>query len=750
MPRVSWSHPPYPGLAFFDREEWPIYFGRETELEHLIKALAGDRPDHPGPPFLVVVGASGSGKSSLVRAGLWARLAAGRVPELPGGEHWLVTAMTPADPIADNPLAVLRARTVQAIGSHPELRRLARCDWHTWMRRIARRETSLADLAEALLDGSPQGARWLLILDQMEELFTACPVDASNLFIDRLADAISPCPTGEPPRLQVIATLRADFFQHCVAHRDLRPLVQGAGSFLLGSPERLALERMIEAPVNEIDVAEPNAAQSAVRAPWAIAPALVHRLAAEADGCDGGLALMSFVLRELYETCRAERRIDMVAYEALGGLGGAIAERANAELKKLGAGAEKTLTRVIGHLIHVGEDDAPTRRRAERATWECDEEAKNLIDAFIHARLLVGGDDGKGKPTVEIAHEALLRAWPLLVKWINDSREALRLRDRVQQEARVWVDQGRPPVRLWKHEILDPARRLLAEVGLLAELERKANIADFLIPEANWLLAELYCGETGHARRDAIGMRLSDIGDPRPGVGVVDSVPDILWCEMPAGEVEIESQGRIEVTPFRIAAYPVTYAQYRAFVEAEDGYRLERWWADLSHEAEPGRQLRPYTSYPADNVSWRDATAFCRWLSSRVGMEIRLPDEWEWQWAAQSARGEFHYPWGGEWREGFANTAEAWIGRTIAVGMYPAGRSIQGAFDLAGNLWESCRKRYEDLHKRERSGDLPRVLRGGSWKRDRGSARAANRGHNRPGARGGYYGFRVLCDFPIR
>jgi hypothetical protein len=105
MPRLPWSKPPYPGLNFFDRDDWPIYFGRETELTQLIQALAGTPPQRPGPGFLAVIGASGSGKSSLVRAGLWARLAAGRIPELPGGEHWLVTAMMPADPIADDPLA---------------------------------------------------------------------------------------------------------------------------------------------------------------------------------------------------------------------------------------------------------------------------------------------------------------------------------------------------------------------------------------------------------------------------------------------------------------------------------------------------------------------------------------------------------------------------------------------------------------------------------------------------------------------
>jgi hypothetical protein len=129
---------------------------------------------------------------------------------------------------------------------------------------------------------------------------------------------------------------------------------------------------------------------------------------------------------------------------------------------------------------------------------------------------------------VEVAHEALLREWPVLSEWIGDAREALHLRDRVREETRVWAAQDRPNVRLWRYELLDPARRLLVETNLLEELEKDGNIADFLTPEADWLLAELLCSCTDHARREAIGMRLSEIGDPRPGVDVIDGVPDIL------------------------------------------------------------------------------------------------------------------------------------------------------------------------------------------------------------------------------
>jgi formylglycine-generating enzyme required for sulfatase activity len=149
-------------------------------------------------------------------------------------------------------------------------------------------------------------------------------------------------------------------------------------------------------------------------------------------------------------------------------------------------------------------------------------------------------------------------------------------------------------------------------------------------------------------------------------------------------------------------------------------------------------------------VSWFDATAFCRWLSARLGAEVRLPDEWEWQWAAQSARPEYAYPWGPEWRDGLANTYESGIGRTTAVGMHPGGRSLQGVYDLAGNVWEWCRNQYENPGDTDPGGDGSRVLRGGSWNDGRDSARAGNRDDYHPDGRVDDLGFRVVCSSPIR
>jgi formylglycine-generating enzyme required for sulfatase activity len=195
---------------------------------------------------------------------------------------------------------------------------------------------------------------------------------------------------------------------------------------------------------------------------------------------------------------------------------------------------------------------------------------------------------------------------------------------------------------------------------------------------------------------------------------------------------------------YSFPAYPVTYAQYRAFLDAADGYQDARWWVGLTQASEPGRQQRPYASYPADHVSWHDATAFCRWLSARLGHEVRLPDEWEWQWAAKSAR-----HWGSEWRDGVANTYEAGIGRTTAVGVYPGGRSRQGVYDLCGNVREWCRNQYSQRQDRRPAKTGSRVVRGGSWSGTRHEARAGDRSGVGPHGRYDDLGLRVLCVPPI-
>ena len=302
-----------------------------------------------------------------------------------------------------------------------------------------------------------------------------------------------------------------------------------------------------------------------------------------------------------------------------------------------------------------------------------------------------------------------------------------------------------------------------------AEVRLSPGEQEFLGPiEPEAMLAELKKPETTHKRRLLIGERLDVLGDPRSGIGLdADKTPKIAWCPVPGGEVAIQVERRLLggtkprrriVETFYIGRYPITVAQYRAFIEARDGWRDPNWWGeDLYRDADGNTyQLGRFGNHPAVYVSWFDAVAFCRWLSRRLGFQVGLPDEWQWQQAATGGDDENIFPWGGDWdaraEPWRANTFESRLGQPTAVGMYPAGVSSTGALDMAGTVWEWCLNKFDTAKVEEtRSGpdDFDyRVLRGGSWGGDRDFARSADRNRYYPSSRGGNIGFRVVCSSP--
>jgi hypothetical protein len=282
------------------------------------------------------------------------------------------------------------------------------------------------------------------------------------------------------------------------------------------------------------------------------------------------------------------------------------------------------------------------------------------------------------------------------------------------------------------------------------------------------LLSELEYQNTNHPRRLEIGKRLDAIGDPRPGVGLrPDGLPYIEWLPVaPGGQLTIAKQN-FNVQPFYIAKYPITYVQYQAFVEAPDGYNNPAWWQDFPKEYRPQKLDGQYFkggNNPRDTISWYQSVAFARWLNSKLegwlfpdpgnrdgakwvigeGVEVRLPAEWEWQWAAQGGKEQREYPWG-KWQEGYANTEEAGLEQTVAVGLYPQGASPFGAMDMSGQVWEWCLNKYAKPGeaKADDSWDR-RVRRGGSFYYNRVYASCAYRLSNYPNVDNFNYGFRVV------
>jgi len=272
-------------------------------------------------------------------------------------------------------------------------------------------------------------------------------------------------------------------------------------------------------------------------------------------------------------------------------------------------------------------------------------------------------------------------------------------------------------------------------------------------------LADLLTDETltvPNSLRGRADIALSRLGDPRPGVGVIEAdglrLPDITWGKIvPAGLYTIGGDVRAyagfkprHVTiahPFQLARYPVTYSQFNSFLTAPD-FDDQRWWGGMRPEGEnydrPNhlRELRglseqtfPYANHPFEQVSWYQAVAFCRWLSDKLGYTLELPHEYEWEIAARYPDGRF-YPWGNDFDPARANTFEGGIGTTSAVGIFPLGANpALGLYDLSGNVWEWCRNKFDEP---EDDAVYPsgarRVLRGGSWGNGQDAARAVSRG----------------------
>ncbi|PTQ76226.1 hypothetical protein C8R26_12140 [Nitrosomonas oligotropha] len=235
-----------------------------------------------------------------------------------------------------------------------------------------------------------------------------------------------------------------------------------------------------------------------------------------------------------------------------------------------------------------------------------------LAQQLVDKRILVSREGSNGQPAVyEVGHEAVFSNWERFKDWYARYAADLAMRRQAEQAARDWDRQQCLPMLKWGWERQRPAIAALAKLNRLAlpasgpdfsdpmitlwqQLEKQLEqpLRQFLYPEPLTLLEELNTDETPHQRREEIGLRLNQMGDPRRGVGLNEKgLPDMVWISIPAGEVtlETESRERFPVPPFRLVRYPVTWAQYRAFLDAEDGYCNPAWWEDPTE----GGKTRP-------------------------------------------------------------------------------------------------------------------------------------------------------------
>ena len=456
---------PFRGLRYFDEVDADLFFGREALTAKLLDRVHAALSAAPTLRFLAVVGASGSGKSSFVRAGL--------IPAIrrsPSAADWEIITLTPTA----RPLQALSVALTQDSSSVTVT--AARID------DLLRDRRALHLIADQVLPalqrakaGPSKGRRQLLLLvDQFEELFTLCRDEAERrAFIENLMTAAVE-PGGA---VFVLIALRADFYPRCAPYADLREALAGQQTYLgpMGADD---LRRVIEEPAR--------------RGHWDIEPGLVEVMLHDV-GSEGGeppepgaLPLLSHALLETWQRRRG-RTLTVSGYLASGGVRGAIADTADDVFRdQLDPAQQATARNIFLRLTQVGDEDGmvDTRRRATFdeliPTPEDASGVRDVLTLLADARLITI-DNG----VAEVAHEALIREWPALRSWLEEDRDGLRLHRHLTLAAEAWDRRGRDPAECYRGARLGQALAWAAsQTGVLSGSEQAFIDASRLLAEA--------------------------------------------------------------------------------------------------------------------------------------------------------------------------------------------------------------------------------------------------------------------------
>jgi WD40 repeat protein len=425
---------PYKGLRAFQEADSLDFYGRETFNEKLLKRL-----QEPGAfsSFLAVVGPSGSGKSSVVKAGLIPSLRKG---EMHGSENWFYVEMTPkAHPMAELEQALFKVTTKRDANFKETLHAE---DGYGLFRA----------LDQALPD---EKSELVIVIDQFEELYTLTEDEAEReQFLKVLVKAV-----GEAlSRVWIIITLRADFVGRPLQHQEFGNLITERIEFVLPMSAK-ELEQSIVGPANRVGLK--------------IEGSLVAVIVADVNKQPGALPLLQYALTELYNN-RKGITLTLDAYRTMGGISGALARRADELYVQMKNESKQAARQLFLRLITISEGSEATRRRAMQAelTSVADEGEKNriqqIMNNFAKYRLLTFDHDPTTRaPTVEIAHEALIREWDQFRTWIRDSREQLQAQRRLTTATEDWVKSNRDSSFLASGSRLEEFERLANEKTLI-------------------------------------------------------------------------------------------------------------------------------------------------------------------------------------------------------------------------------------------------------------------------------------------
>jgi serine/threonine protein kinase/tetratricopeptide (TPR) repeat protein len=433
------GEPPYRGLQVFDRENEVIFFGRTKERDEILGTLQA-RSIEENKPFVLIFGASGSGKSSLLRAGIMPWLCRPGVIE--GVDLWRSALFRPSDHPGD--LLEGLAETLLSPGALPD---------------IGADGTDAPKLA-VLLRKNPEGlgllvkealshvagnekreremlqqpvARLAVGLDQLEEIFTLSDRFSPESRVSFFKAIRAMVESGYG---WVASTLRSDFFSRCEEIKDLVELKQGNGQYHLLPPSSAQLSQIIRYPAEAAGVVFEEDSEKG---------RLDERIRDDALKEPGGLPLLEYALDELFRMGSADGVLSHAEYEALGGVEGALRKRAEDAFAGLGPSEREALGPVLHQLVRLGSSDEETlaRRVARYDTATEQPGAKGLVDAFVTARLLIADLDSRGDRSLTVAHEALFRVWPEISRWENENRDYLRVRARLGEAMARWIECNR-------------------------------------------------------------------------------------------------------------------------------------------------------------------------------------------------------------------------------------------------------------------------------------------------------------------
>ncbi len=785
---------PFIGLSAFQRKDAHLFFGRRQETLDALACLGSQRGANPERPpategadyvrWLQIEGNSGSGKSSLVNAGMLPSIEQGALWARTGFDRWRVVG--PLFPGKD-PLGVL-AETLERCLVEQESQRDS-------LARLRRLEQDDRSLAFSLRDAKADDTAFLLFVDQFEELFTFADVESRKRFDAALAYALQDpqCP------LFLITTVRTDFLDRFEELPHLQAIYNRCKRFFLSTMTERGLREAIEEPARlaGLDVRE-------------VAAAIIEDARDEL----GALPLVENALLMLWR----EREGNVLSgehYRRHNGIAGILSSQADALLARIDRevrGGKLAALEVLLRLTRINEQGRNTRERIAReeavhAAGNGEEKGERVLQLLSGERAQDGASPrregalrlvtiltehdtaeaaanggiesgGKARQFVDLIHETLIRArpakepdskplpyWPTLFDYIEKNRDRPLHRLQLRFQTELWQSRqglGRwsglaslPDLGRYRHvNVRDDSAegRYLARSKAMAWARLSLGalvsaIAAVFAASAVWVATQ---SNPSLPTVYALYLPFWWLGYiPEPEMVELASGTFIMGCVAGRDDTHHDCPKNetppVAVTfdkPFTMGKYEVTFRQYDAYVY--DQRRRGNVGIDYPLDHGFGRD-----NHPVFNVSWQDAHAYVDWLRRRTGRTYQLPTESQWEYGAR-AGGSAAYWWGGEFEPAKANCDGQ---RTQPVGRFP--ENPFHLHDTAGNVAEWVDNRYEERPSgsamptaNQSDEGVNRVVRGGAWLSEPQGCRASSRNSGGANSRFPVIGFRVCCSSP--